>query len=469
MMLPFNLEPLSDSRYFISNLAGFHRVVARETLELLAEQGDGVLDAGIKQDLARGLFLADSSAGEEAGVAALASGYARRLTRDLAFRPTFMIVPTLRCDHTCRYCQVSRAALGAAHSDYDLDARRIPQVIDLIARLGTAPYKLEIQGGEPLVRFDLVQAIYDEAEARLGATDFEVVITTSLSLLDDTILDWARGRRVVFSTSVDGTEVVHNRNRILPGDNAYQRVKRGIRAIQRQLGPDRVAAVTTVTKDLLAHPEALIEASQELGLTELFVRPVSPYGFAQKSGTGTYSFDDYMAFYDRLLSLIIAHEAAGGQLLSEYSGKIHLQRVFQPDFNGYADLKSPSGFLLDCVLINYDGKVFGSDEARMLQRVNPELDLSCGTVDHFDPAANPVYHKILKESLNAVHPGCEQCAYQPFCGTDPCQGISEQGEPVGDKSRSAFCQYHKRMFSYLIDRYYRDPEARSVMESWCHA
>lgn len=468
MILPFNLEPLSGSRYFLSNLAGFHRVVDALTLEALADRNSVELPNAVREDLARGLFFADTSDEADVGLAAIASGYARRLTQDFKFNPTFMIVPTLRCDHTCTYCQVSRAALGASDTEYDLDPARISQIMDLIGQLGQAPYKIEIQGGEPLVRFDLIEAIYDGAENRLGELSFEMVITTSLSLVDDTILDWAEHRRVVFSTSLDGTEVVHNKNRILPGDNSYQRVVHGIQAINARLGPGRVATVTTVTQALLDCPEALIDAHRALGLTDLFVRPISPYGFAPKSGTGTYSFSDYIKFYDRLLTLIIEHEAEGGAPLTEYSGKTHLQRIFQPSFNGYADLKSPSGFLLDCVLFNYDGKIFGSDEARMLQRVNQSVDFSCGTLDSFRPDENPIYQKILQDSINTVHPGCDQCAYQPFCGTDPCQAISEQGEPVGDKSLSTFCQYHKRMFSYLIDRYYSDAAARAVMERWCH-
>lgn len=463
--MPFNFDYLPNGDYFLSNGAGFHYVVDEQhLLELVNNGGEDGLSNEVSDDLRRRLFTA-SKADLEVAVASLASAQSKRLLSDLRFSPTFMIVPTLRCDHTCSYCQVSRASINA--SEYDLAPDKIPRIVDLIRKLGKAPYKLEVQGGEPLVRFDLVKEIYQEAVTVLGDDCFDMVITTSLSMLNDTILLWAKDRSVVFSTSLDGSEIVHNKNRILPGDNSYARVVRGVKSISDLLGPGRVATVTTVTKTLLDQPESLIDAHLELGLSEMFVRPVSPYGFANKLSEASYSFEEYLAFYDKLLSLIVELNSQGVFMI-EHSGLIHLKRVFNPGYNGYADLKSPSGFLLDCIMFNYDGNIFGSDEARMLQRVIGNVDFSCGSVDRFDVEQNPMYGSILTDSINSLHPGCEQCAYQPFCGTDPCQSISEQGEPIGDKSIATFCTYHKSMFRYLLNRYYEDESARLVMQSWCH-
>ncbi|MEZ9531683.1 His-Xaa-Ser system radical SAM maturase HxsB, partial [Vibrio sp. 10N.286.51.F4] len=74
---------------------------------------------------------------------------------------------------------------------YDLDPDLIPLLLERIRSLGNAPYKLEIQGGEPLLRFDLVQKIYQEAASNLGVDQFEIVIATSLSLLSDDVLTWS--------------------------------------------------------------------------------------------------------------------------------------------------------------------------------------------------------------------------------------------------------------------------------------
>ncbi len=170
-----------------------------------------------------------------------------------------MIVPTLRCDHTCKYCQVSRASVNA--SGYDLDPDLIPHIISTIKKLSIPPYKIEIQGGEPLLRFDLIQSIYEQCTETLGSSDFEMVIASSLSVLNEDMLQWSRGRNITFSVSLDGEEVVHNSNRILGHGLAYSRTVSGVEAIKRSLGAGRVATVTTVTKDLIRHPESIVRGS----------------------------------------------------------------------------------------------------------------------------------------------------------------------------------------------------------------
>ena len=462
MLLPFKFDQLNDGTYFISNEAGFHRFLERDQLENLIDENVEELGPDLFNSLRRGLFLSDEKSPDYAPPA-LASAQAKRLLRDFQFSPTFMIVPTLRCDHACTYCQVSRASLSA--KNYDLDPEKIPKILDLIRVMGAPPYKIEVQGGEPLVRFDLVNLIYDEAERVLGTDSFEMVVTTSLSLISEDILSWAKNRNILFSTSLDGTALIHDENRILVKESSFGKVKRGILAIQESIGIGRVSTVTTVTRGLLENPKDIITAHKQLGLNDLFVRPISPYGFANTFHRTEYSFDEYMAFYDEFFQEIIK-ENLGGIPLVEHTARIHLKRVFDPNFNGYADLKSPSGVLLDCVMFNYDGRIFGSDEARMLQRAIGDIDFSCSTIDAVNFKNNPLYEVILRDSVNSIQPGCEQCAYQPFCGSDPCQSISEQGEPVGDKSISTFCNFHKSMFQYLLWKYQTDLNARKIMERW---
>lgn len=274
-LMPFNFDRLPNGQVFISNLAGFHHFIdEQELLDLSNEQ----INAEQSNALESKLFITNESS---SGIApyALSSAFAKRLMNELAIRPIFMIVPTLRCDHTCKYCQVSRASVNA--SGYDLDPDLIPDIISTIKKLSTPPYKIEIQGGEPLLRFDLIQSIYEQCIETLESTDFEMVIASSLSVLNEDMLEWSRDRNITFSVSLDGEEVVHNSNRILGHGLAYSKTVSGVEAIKRSLGAGRVATVTTVTtvtKDLIRHPESIVQAHLSLGLKDMFIRPVSPYG-----------------------------------------------------------------------------------------------------------------------------------------------------------------------------------------------
>lgn len=182
-LMPFNFDRLPNGQVFISNLAGFHHFIdEQELLDLSDEQ----INAEQSNALESKLFIANESSSAITPYA-LSSAFAKRLMNELAVRPIFMIVPTLRCDHTCKYCQVSRASVNA--SGYDLDPDLIPDIISTIKKLSTPPYKIEIQGGEPLLRFDLIQSIYEQCVETLGSTDFEMVVASSLSVLNEDMLE----------------------------------------------------------------------------------------------------------------------------------------------------------------------------------------------------------------------------------------------------------------------------------------
>ena len=68
-----------------------------------------------------------------------------------------ILVPTLRCNLACTYCQVSRAAEGA--QGYDWSDAILGDVLAFLDGLDTDEIKVEFQGGEPLLRIDLLDAV----------------------------------------------------------------------------------------------------------------------------------------------------------------------------------------------------------------------------------------------------------------------------------------------------------------------
>ncbi|UQZ10237.1 His-Xaa-Ser system radical SAM maturase HxsB [Providencia stuartii] len=459
-LLPFNFEKISEEDFFISNLAGYSTTLKSENFfELVNEHATS--NEQLNKELIEKLFISNNVLLAEK---MLSSALGKKITNEIKFSPIFMIVPTLRCDHTCKYCQVSRASLSA--KNFDLKEEKIPKIISLIKKLSSKPYKIEIQGGEPLLRFDLIKKIYQEAVIVLGEENIEFVITSSLSLLNDDMIDWSINKPIYYSVSLDGTESIHNKNRILPNGNSFQLVENNIKKLQKALGKSHVATVTTVTKALLNSPHLLLDAHQSLEIFDIFIRPISPYGFAKNKDD--YTIDEYLAFYSKLLELVLEKNKQGIPFV-EHSAAIHIKRINNPNFAGYADLKSPSGLIFNSLLFNYDGKLYGSDETRMLQKVHPDIDFSIGDIEQLIFSQNPIYHQLLSDSLNMLHVGCDNCAYQPFCGVDPCQNISLFGEPIGNKSLSRFCLYHKGMFNLLLSKIIKNNEDANILKEWSYA
>ena len=459
-ILPFFFESLDADRTLLTNISGEYGVLeSRDELEAMAA---GNPAPGTIEKLAHAKFIASDEQQYAAHSSLLASALSHRIKSNLIDKKIFMIVPTLRCDHNCTYCQVSRENIDA--QGFDLDVGLVPKIAETISNQGPGPYQIEFQGGEPLVRFDLVKAFYKELESRSVGNSY--VIATSLSLLDEGVIDWARDKDVQFSVSMDGVQATHDHSRRNVIGSSHQMASSGIKKIIEEIGPERLGLVTTVTPGLFDTYQLFVEEISHLGFRELFVRPLSPYGFAQKKYNSHYSIDEYFVFYERFITYLIdTYEQYG---ISEATLKIHVSKVMNPRYTSYVDLKSPSGYFLNAMVFDYSGKMFGSDEARMIYKTHGVEELVLCDLNHegYREANNPS-EQILSSSFIFDNPGCDECAYSPYCGSDPMYHIATQGDFVGDKSLSDFCYFQKQIFS-LVFTLLSDPSRKSVLERWVY-
>jgi len=70
-----------------------------------------------------------------------------------------IIIPTLRCDMKCIYCHASSKSINA--KDYDMKKEIAKKTVDFIFQSTSDKITIEFQGGEPLLRFDLVKCIIE--------------------------------------------------------------------------------------------------------------------------------------------------------------------------------------------------------------------------------------------------------------------------------------------------------------------
>jgi hypothetical protein len=78
-----------------------------------------------------------------------------------------IFVVTLRCEHSCHYCQVSRQT--ATKGEFDMSKATADRSISLMLDSPSPHVTLELQGGEPLLAFDMIQYIVPKAKAGEGA------------------------------------------------------------------------------------------------------------------------------------------------------------------------------------------------------------------------------------------------------------------------------------------------------------
>lgn len=379
-----------------------------------------------------------------------------------------IFVVTLRCNHTCQYCQVSRAPLGG--SGHDMSAEHAELAIDRLFESPSSVITIEFQGGEPLLAFDRIRQIVGLVEARNVAEQrsIQYVITTTLHQLSDEVLDFAQQHKIQFSTSLDGPAFLHNANRPTPSKDAYERTVEGIERVRARLGHDAISALTTITSKSLEYPKAIIDEYVARGFNSISLRPLSPYGFAKTSAKRLdYSMNEFIGFYMEALSYLMKLNAQG-TFISEGYASLLLTNILTPFASGYVDLRSPLGAGLGTLVYNYDGDVYPSDESRMFLEMG-EDGLKLGSVSQplKELLQSPVIEMLLSAGVAEALPGCSDCALVPYCGADPIEHFARQRDPIGHRSFSSFCEKNTALLRHLF-RLLRDGdnETQKILMSW---
>ena len=354
-----------------------------------------------------------------------------------------IIVPTLRCDLSCSYCQVSRAPLDAP--GFDWTEEQLIQFARFLDNVEGDRLKLEFQGGEPTLRPDLLRRIIDLCEARFSETQF--VICTNLTRLTPEIEEIIARDDVIVSTSIDGPLTVMTSNRT-GADDVSRAVLNHFHHIVRTYGSDKVSALPTITDAIIDDPKALIDCYVECGLHSIFLRPVNYQGFARKRYADlSREIDRWSAFYRQALSYIAELNKSG--YFEEFYLALLVRSIFAGLPHGYVDFRSPARFGFGYCVIDFDGRIYPTDEARMLSRIG-QIDLAIGDLQTgIDPA------KLEELNLHAIHQvnqDCQHCVYMPYCGIDVVDDISRYGRIDVPKHETWFCNRQTMLFDLIFEK-----------------
>lgn len=464
-LLPFRFLRYDDERYFLTNLVGEYLLLGVADFRAFA---GGTLSSQSPSYIALKAkhFLYDDVS--DVALELLATKYRTKQSALKNFTALHLFVVTLRCDHSCPYCQVSR--VSEDRGAFDMTEETASRSIELMFKSPSPMLKVEFQGGESLLNFGLIRYIVHEVKRRNDGRQIDFVIATNLSQLTDDILVFCQEHSIFISTSLDGPAELHNANRPRPGRDSFERAISGIARVRNELGVDSVSALMTTTALSLEMPHAIIDEYLRQGFRSIFLRSISPYGFAVKSMPRIgYAADAFLKFYQEGLNYILDLNAQGVAFREEFAAII-LKKALSPWATGYVDLQSPSGLGISVIVYNYNGDVYASDEARMLAE-HGDHGFRLGNV-HKDSYRDlfvesdllPLLHETMTEGM----PGCTDCAYQPWCGTDPVFHHATQGDAIGHRPTSEFCKKHMGIFRTLVDILEGEPEPARILRSWMH-
>jgi uncharacterized protein len=461
-LLPFRFMRFSPSEVILVNEVGEYVFLQDRTFQKFVHHKLSVADPEFF-DLQAKHFLWDKAS--IAPISLLATKYRTKKSFLEGFANLHLFIVTLRCEHSCVYCQVSR--VSPDKSRYDMTRETARRSVNLMLRSPSRRLKVEFQGGEPLLNLPTMREVVDRTEAEKGDRIVQYVLATNLALLTTEALTFLREHHMLVSTSLDGPKWIHDQHRPRPEGDSYARTIQGIRKAREKLGEDQVSALMTTTKTSLRYPREIIDEYVAQGFQSIFLRPISPYGFAKRfRPASNYETSEFLEFYRIGLDHIIQLNRTGTALVEVYA-QLLLTRILTPFATGYVDLQSPGG--IGAVAYNYDGRVYPSDEARMLAAMGDDRFCLGNVHNHSyeELFAGAVFRGLVQAGVAESLPGCADCAFVPYCGADPVFHYATQGDPVGFRPTSGFCSRNMTIIRHLITLLREgDDFTKRLLTSW---
>jgi uncharacterized protein len=466
-LMPFRLSRFDD-KYLISNDFGEWEILSTKQLKELVDKR---VDPSTKlyRKLKSKNFL--YSGNVTLGIEILASKLKTKKEFINDFSKLHIFCMTLRCNHSCIYCQVSRKSENADISRYDMSDEVLSKSIDIMLQCPSQSVTMEFQGGESLLSIDQVKKavlLTKEKNQHFGK-DITFVICTNLVHVTRETLEFFKEHNIQISTSLDGPSFLHNHNRATSGGNSYSKVMDSFCLAKEVLGDGCLSALMTTTRESLKYPKEIVDEYIRSGFHNIFIRELNPYGFAEKAAKKiSYSTNEFVAFYKEMLDYIIKLNISGVHFEESFAGLI-LKKLLTPWAIGFVDLQSPTGTGFNVTLYNYDGNVYPSDESRMIAETGNDTFLLGNVLkdDYKDLFFGESMQLIASAALNESLPGCSDCAYAPFCGAEPVRRHQTQGDVIGHRPTDSYCQKNREIIKHIISLWTQsDDKTKEILISW---
>jgi len=459
-MLPFNAMRLDGTNLIVSSTG--------QWCFLDDDEFDAV--AGMKLIPGTSLFrkLSDSGMLVSGGNIDMVVSEYRSLNSFVFREPSLhIVIPTLRCNQNCVYCH----AKPADSSGTDMDLSTAVKVIDFVFQSNSPAMTLELQGGEPLLNWDVTKFIIRESR-KLNETyekkQLGITMVSNLTLMDEEKLDFLIKNGVTICTSLDGPAAIHDGNRTYCGGvgthaDVVKWIER-IRSEQESRGMSgAINALPTITRHSLPRWKEIVDEYVRLGFDTISLRFLNKLGEARSNwGSISYSPEEFVTFWKKSMDYIIELNKNGVHL-REFMAKTMLAKIIGKTDPGFTELMNPCGAARNQIAYNYNGDIYTCDEGRMVGndmfRLGRVGDGKYAKILAGEKVAAICYASVLSNY-------CGTCPYQPYCGTCPVMNYAEQGSIVPKMAQSTRCKIYKSQFTYLFNMMAADSAAAVILRGW---
>ncbi|MCI6009256.1 MAG: His-Xaa-Ser system radical SAM maturase HxsB [Anaerostipes hadrus] len=457
----FNFKQWKDKMLLTNEQGRYILLGKRDFLNLVNKRYD-LLSKEILQTLKDRFFIYDID--EDVFIEKVANAY--RDNKQYLFSATSLhiFVMTNACNMCCVYCQAQDSAQEKKEKMQEMTAKA---AVDIALQSPNEYLTFEFQGGEPLLNFETIKYIVEYSEQNKNHKQIQYSLVTNTLLLNEEMIQFFKKYDVSISTSLDGCKEVHNSNRPkIDGDGTYDYVSRNIKWLQSN--DIQVGAIETTTKISLKNAEKIIETYHNLGLNHLFIRPLTPLGYAKEHWAEIgYEPEEFLKFYKQCILILLEHNRNGIRM-SEGHARIFLKKILTGYSENYMELRSPCGAGIGQMAYYYDGNIYTCDEGRMVAEMGDQMfclgNVNYSTYD--DLMENRVCKVTCQASVLESLPGCCDCVYHPYCGVCPVISYASDNSIYTRESNVYRCKIYKGILDILFEILLEEPGAEDILKAW---
>ena len=362
------------------------------------------------------------------------------------------LLVTERCNLGCVYCLA-----GASAKMPSMTEATAERAVDLAFGMKEASVLgFEFSGGEPFLRFDLMQHTVNYILNHPGRNGRKVYfsVQSNGTLLNRERVEWLLANNVTIGLSMDGEPWAQNQSRpMLGGGASYAALMRGVDLL-RAAGI-RFGALVVLNRSNVRSAESLCRFLVEKEILSIKLNPVAFLGTARMNWDATgLSQEEVVRYFRELIDLL----ASGRYPLVEANLHTMLQHLVSKRRTTRC-LRGHCGAGDTFQAISAAGTIYPCGRSTQ----SPGLQLGTVTDPSLRSLSQPAAGNRHILQIRARRPetleGCSSCEYREFCQA----GCSAQAfERYGTvRHRTPECHFYKTMYPELMHRLTFDEAAFS--------
>lgn len=322
-----------------------------------------------------------------------------------------------KCNIDCSYCYTNKESHKL--EVLDLDFAKVA-IDDFFASSNSRRLRF-FGSGEPTVRIDRIKEIYNYASKESGTIPIEAEIQTN-GVYSKSVSEWLSHKMSIIYFSTDGPYWVQDKIRATStGKGTAKTVKASIEHTVKIAGA-KVCVRTTISKYNLARQRELIDYFRDLGVSNIWTRPIFPPPVGVRKG-----IEDSVSMRDYTTHFLDARMYAEQQGVF-YGSFLHCN--FDDNIDGYCSAVRPSPLLTtDGYVSSCDNVLFGNNIGSFEQFIIGKWIRDKHQIEYY-----PDRIKALQARVVSNMPGCSSCHVQNHCGGYcPAEILEATGTIYGKK------------------------------------